>query len=166
MEQIKMQEQPKAILLEVVQKGRPGRKRKLTPALFEKIMCSVQSGDRINASCVRYGISDSTLFAQIARDPDCAKRFAKAKAIRLQHWHEEWIGEMCDHSKHSPWATGFLLERNFPQLYALRSVNRDNPEDKPAEIDTPAEVLARHRALMLELAREDEKKQAQKALCE
>jgi hypothetical protein len=39
----------------------------------------------------------------------------------------------------------------------LRNVVRSDPSDeKPPEEELPAEVLARHRALLLEQAREDE----------
>jgi hypothetical protein len=56
--------------------------------------------------------------------PEEAKRFAEAKQIRLQKWHEEWLGKMHEHAKRSPWATAWLLERNFPELYALREFVR------------------------------------------
>jgi hypothetical protein len=45
----------------------------------------------------------------------------------------------------------------------LRNVNRADPDgDKETEEQIPADVLARHRALLLELAREDETKQQAK----
>ena len=60
----------------------------------------------------------------VGRNPAEAKRFAEAKQIRLQKWHEEWLGEMHEHAKRSPWATAWLLERNFPESYALREFTR------------------------------------------
>jgi hypothetical protein len=58
-------------------------------------------------------------------------------------------------------AHAWWLERNLPHLYALHNVVRIDPEqDRELEEEIPAEVLARHRALLLELAREDERKQA------
>jgi hypothetical protein len=165
MERIQLQEQPEAIALEVVEKGRAGRKRKLTPALFEKIMCSIQVGDRVKPACFRYGIATSTLFAQINRYPELAQRFAEAKAMRLQHWHDEWLGEMCEHSKRSPWATGFLLERNFPHLYALRTVNRDNSSaEQLVGNEISAERLAAYGRLMLEMAEENKAREAAKGV--
>jgi len=64
--------------------------------------------------------------------------------------------------------TGWLLERRWPHKYALHFTQHRTGDstDQPGGNELPAEVLARHRALMLELAREDEAKQAQKQLCE
>jgi hypothetical protein len=124
MHDIKIQDEPAVLELAVV--GRPGRKRKLTDAIFEKIMLAIEDGDRVNIACRKHAISERTLYVKVSRYPESAKRFAEAKQIRLQKWHEEWLGEMCEHSKRSPWATGFLLERNFPKLYALKTVIRED----------------------------------------
>lgn len=55
-------------------------------------------------------------------------------------------------------AHAWWLERSLPHLFALRAVNRPDPTEEKPEPEIPAEVLARHRALMLELAREDEQR--------
>jgi hypothetical protein len=163
MQQIKIQDEPETIELAVV--TRRGRKRKLTPVVFEKIMVAIEDGDRITPACRRHGISERTVFGLVGKDPESAKRYAAAKALRLQKWHEEWLGEMIDHSKHSPWATGFLLERNFPALYALRPVTRPDTNDtKPIATEIPEDRLKHYRALQLELARQDEAEAAAKQL--
>jgi len=55
------------------------------------------------------------------------------------------------------WRTPGFWKRALPHLYALRNVVRADPEgDQELEEEIPAEVLARHRALLLEQAREDE----------
>jgi hypothetical protein len=36
----------------------------------------------------------------------------------------KWLGEMHEHTKRSLWATVWLLERNFPEKYALREFVR------------------------------------------
>lgn len=118
--------EPPVLELAVVSR-RPGRKRKLTPAVFEKIMGRIEDGDRLQDACSPFGISQKTLLALTNGDPQAAKRYASAKAMRLQHWHEQWLGEMCDHSKRSPWATGFLLARNFPHLYLDKAFIRPEP---------------------------------------
>jgi transposase-like protein len=56
-----------------------GRKRKLTPALFEKIMAAVEEGARVTTVCRENGIVARTLFMRVGRNPDEAKRFAEAK---------------------------------------------------------------------------------------
>ena len=54
-------------------------------------------------------------------------------------------------------ASLWWLERKFPREYALRTVNRPDPDqENEFEPEIPAEVLARHRRLYLEAAREDE----------
>jgi hypothetical protein len=111
-------------VLELVVAKRPGRKRKLTDKLLEKIMASIEEGNHTNTACRNNGLSERTLFSRVNRDSHAAKRFADAKSLRLQKWHELWLSEMCEHSKRSPMATAFLLERNFPHLYAMKQVNR------------------------------------------
>jgi hypothetical protein len=123
MHQINSDSEPALLELAVV--PRKGRKRKLTQPLFEKIMRSIEAGERIDPACRRHGISERTVFKLIQDDAAAARRFEQAKRVRLAHWHEEWLGEMCEHSKRSPWATGFLLERNFPALYAMKQVPRE-----------------------------------------
>ena len=97
-----------AVPLEVVRDDetsteiKAGRKRKLTPAIFEKIMAVIESGGRVTPACRQHGISPVTLFMRVGRNPEEAKRFAEAKQIRLQKWHEEWLREMHEHAKRSP----------------------------------------------------------------
>lgn len=57
------------------------------------------------------------------------------------------------------WAAyAWILERSWPALFALCSVSRvDSEQDEP---ELPAEALQRHRRLLLELAKEDEQRQA------
>ena len=42
-----------------------------------------------------------------------------------------------------------LLERRYPNEFALRSVSRPDTEQKQAVAEIPAEILARHRKLQL-----------------
>lgn len=156
MHEIKIRDEPEVLELAVVR--RPGRKRKLTDAIFEKIMHSIEEGDRVNIACRGHGISERTLYVMISRHPEPAKRFAEAKQIRLQKWHEEWLGEMIEHSKRSPWATGFLLERNFPKLYALRTVVRDDgdPDNRLIGTAISEQQLIAYGRLMREFDQENE----------
>jgi hypothetical protein len=105
---------------------RSGRKRKLSPAVFEKIMAAIEEGARITPACREHGISPKTVFMRVHRDHEAAQRFAQAKQLRLQRWHEEWLGEMVEHAKRSPWATAWLLEHNFPECYLNRPFVRDS----------------------------------------
>jgi hypothetical protein len=139
MHQIKSQE-PEVLELAVVQ-SKLGRKRKLNPAIFEKIMVGIENGERIDPACRARGISERTVFSWIQKDPACARRFAAAKAVRLQGWHEKWLGEMCEHSKHSPAATSWLLERNFPHLYLTKPFTRGESDHGPDRDAAAKDVL-------------------------
>ena len=152
-----------AVPLEVVRDDetsteiKAGRKRKLTPAIFEKIMAVIESGGRVTPACRQHGISPVTLFMRVGRNPEEAKRFAEAKQIRLQKWHEEWLGEMHEHAKRSPWATAWLLERNFPELYALREFTRPVTNgSQPIGDQVSVERLREYSRLMLEFAQQNE----------
>jgi hypothetical protein len=136
-----------------------GRKRKLTPAIFEKIMAVIEAGGRVTPACRQHGISPVTLFMRVGRNPEEAKRFAEAKQIRLQKWHEEWLGEMHEHAKRSPWATAWLLERNFPELYALREFTRPVTNGgQPIGDRVSEERLREYGRLMLEFVQQNQAK--------
>jgi len=93
------------------------------------------------------------------RNPDEAKRYAEAKQVRLQKWHEEWLGEMHEHAKRSPWATAWLLERNFPELYALREFVRPVASGQQLIGDKiPEERLREYGRMMLEFAQKNDVK--------
>jgi transposase-like protein len=62
-----------------------GRKRKLTPAIFEKIMTAIEEGARVTTICREYGIAPRTLFMRVGLNPEEAKRFTEAKQIS---WHD------------------------------------------------------------------------------
>jgi 5,10-methenyltetrahydromethanopterin hydrogenase len=78
-----------AVPLEVVRDDetpteiKAGRKRKLTPAIFEKIMAAIEEGARVTTICRAHGVAPRTLFMRVGRNPEEAKRFAEAKQIRL-----------------------------------------------------------------------------------
>jgi hypothetical protein len=77
----------------------------------------------------------------------------------LQKWHEEWLGEMHEHAKRSPWATAWLLERNFPELYALREFTRPVTNgSQPIGDRVSEERLREYGRLMLEFAQQNQAK--------
>ncbi len=149
-----------AVPLEVVREDSPlevriGRKRKLTSAVFEKIMAAVEEGARITPACREYGLSPKTLFMRVLRDSEAAQRFSQAKQMRLQKWHEEWLGEMHEHAKRSPWATAWLLEHNFPELYALREFSRPVTNGSQPIGDKVSEEQLRKYAELMEQFRQE-----------
>ena len=59
----------------------------------------------------------------------------------------------------NPWLAKNSAFSPVPHLYALRNVVRSDPSDeKLIEEEIPCEVLARHRAPLIEMAKEDEQK--------
>jgi hypothetical protein len=66
---------------------------------------------------------------------------------------------MHEHAKRSPWATAWLLERNFPELYSLRDYVRPVANGSQLVGDkVPEERLQEYGRLMLEFARQNEAK--------
>jgi hypothetical protein len=136
---------------------RAGRNRKLTPALFEKIMAAIEEAARITPACLEYGISPKTVFMRVHRDQEAAQRFAQAKQLRLARWHEEWLGEMVEHAKRSPWATAWQLEHNFPECYLNRPFVRTvNSAEAPIGDQVPEARLLEYSRQMAEFARANE----------
>ncbi len=96
---------------------------------------------------------------RVGCNPNEAKRYAEAKQVRLQKWHEEWLGEMREHAKRSPWATAWLLERNFPELDALRELVRPVASGQQLIGDKiPDERLHEYGRIMLEFTQKNEAK--------
>src|SRR5260221_13986668 len=92
---------------------------------------------------------------RVLRDSEAAQRFSQAKQMRLQKWHEEWLGEMHEHAQRSPWATAWLLERNFPELYALREFSRTVTKgSQPIGDKVSEEHLLEYGRVRLELAQQ------------
>jgi hypothetical protein len=80
-----------------------------------------------------------------------------AEEIRESFLKEYHMANIKAHASRNLLASLWWLERKFPREYALRTVNRPDPhQENEPEPEIPAEVLARHRRLYLEAAREDE----------
>jgi hypothetical protein len=66
---------------------------------------------------------------------------------------------MHEHAKRSPWATAWLLERNFPELYALRESTRPVTNgSQPIGDRVSEERLQEYGRLMLEFAQQNQAK--------
>jgi hypothetical protein len=64
---------------------------------------------------------------------------------------------MVEHAKRSPWATAWLLERNFPELYALREFTRPVTNgSQPIGDCVSIERLQEYGRIMLEFAQQNE----------
>jgi hypothetical protein len=125
------------------------------PCVLRKDHVRGEEGARITPACREHGISPKTVFMRVGRDPEAARRFTQAKQVRLQKWHEEWLGEMHEHAKRSPWATAWLLERNFPELYALREFTRPVTNGSQSIGDKVSEDQLRKYAELMEHFRQE-----------
>ena len=88
------------------------------------------------------------------------ERLKEAEATRFALRQEQALESIMVAGERSRMAHAWFLERAVPHMWALRNVARSDPTEHPAEDEIPGEVLAKHRALLLELAREDEARQA------
>jgi hypothetical protein len=151
----------KDVVVEFVDRPtRRGRPVRLTPRAFLRICHLVEKGFAITRACEVECISYGHFRLRVSRSERLQARLKKAEETRFNRRHEEALEAIMAAGEKSWMAYAWLLERTMPQLYALRSVHRDANDDQQGEPEIPSEILARHRALLLELAREDEAKRA------
>jgi hypothetical protein len=157
------QPEPHAVELVVLPADKPvrrGRPVRLTLKRFVKICRRVEAGWAVTTACEAESVTYQIFRFRCSKNPRLEERFRKAERIRAEVRHERALASVMEAGEKSWLAYAWFLERCWPHLYALRSVNRVDPEqEKELEAEIPAEVLARHRALLLELAHEDEAKQ-------
>jgi hypothetical protein len=117
---------------------------------------NIERGVSIPTVCQLESISYRNFRRRVAASPRLQERLKEAETVRFNLRHEEAIQIIMESAQRSLMAAGWCLERNIPARHALRPVPRDSHDEQPVEEEIPAEALARHRALLLELAREDE----------
>jgi hypothetical protein len=149
----------KSVAFELVERPprrNPWRPTTLTIRKFLRICHLVEKGYAITRACEVECISYARFRQRVQRSARLQERLKEAETVRFNLRHEQALESIIAAGARSWLAHAWWLERCLPHLYALRNVSRDSGEDKPAEEEIPAEVLARHRGLLLELAREDE----------
>ena len=155
------QQQRPLIELEVVRPDSPhspGRPLYLTPRRFLRICHAIERGGAASTACQRELVSYRNFRRHVTLNPRYARRLREAEEVRDHFLLEFHIANVARHAKENLSASLWWLEHRHPSMFALRTVVRTNPDDKELQPEIPAEVLARHRALMLELAREDEQR--------
>jgi hypothetical protein len=135
-----------------------GRPLYLTPRRFIAICRLIEQGESASESCRRELISYRVFRLHVVRFPSYQRRLKRAEEIRESFLKEEHMANVRAHAPRSLLASLWWLERRHPQLFALRAVNRADPEAKQAEPELPAEILERHKQLMLSMLREDQQK--------
>jgi hypothetical protein len=151
----------KTISLEVVDKpARRGRPVTLTLRRFVSVCHHIEHGFSIPNACEVEGISYRNFRFRVSQSARLQERLKEAEEVRYNLRQEQALASIMAAGEKSWMAHAWFLERSEPSKWALKTVYRDSPQERQLEEEIPAEVLARHHALMLELAREDEQKQA------
>jgi hypothetical protein len=153
----------KSVTLEVV--DRPARRNPWRPTVltirkFLRICHLVEKGSAITRACEVECITYSHFRFRVQRSVRLQERLKEAEATRFALRQEQALESIMAAGERSWMAHAWFLERSAPQMWALRNVARPDPSDQPAEEPLPAEVLQRHRTLLLQQAREDEARQA------
>jgi hypothetical protein len=150
----------KSVNLEVVDKpARRGRPVTLTLRRFVSVCHHIEHGFSIPNACEVEGISYRNFRFRVSQSARLQERLKEAETVRFNFRHEQALASIMAAGERTWMAHAWFLERTLPQLYSQRPFQRASGDDQPAEQEIPAEVLARHRALLLELAKEDEQKQ-------
>jgi hypothetical protein len=151
----------KNVVLELVDRPvRRGRPVTLTVRRFLKVCHNIEAGFSIPRACEAESISYAHFRFRVARSERLQARLKKSEATRLALRHEQALESVMEAGQRSWMAHAWFLERVWPSLYSLRPISRDSNEDEPAEEEIPSEILAKHRALLLEQAAEDASRQA------
>jgi hypothetical protein len=149
----------KSVQVDVVVEPRPrnagGRPKKLTVRRFLRICDWIQKGKSNTLACQTEDVDYSGFRAHVRRKPWWRKRYEHADQVRDEYLRDIHLTNIVRHSDNNWQASAWLLERKFPDLFALRSVNRNiNSSEVPIGDQVGIEELQRYSRLMLEFAKE------------
>jgi hypothetical protein len=142
-------------------KGAPVR---LSARKFILICKKIEVGWNATHACESEGISYRRFLQVCQQRPSHQRRYAKADQLRFEVRRERMEELVTQHAEASAHAALGWLERRIPQHWALKSVPRETDSSTRPDDQVPSEVLAEHRALQLQMAREDEAKAAAKVV--
>jgi hypothetical protein len=154
----------KSVSLELVTdeppRRNPWRPTTLTIRKFLRICHLVEKGFATSRACEVECISYSRLRFRVQRSRRLQERLKEAEDVRFQLRQDQALASIMAAGERSWMAHAWFLERALPHMWALRTVNRPELEKgNEAEPELPAEIIAKHRRLMLELLKEDAEKQ-------
>jgi ADP-ribose pyrophosphatase YjhB (NUDIX family) len=128
----------------------------LTARRFIKICRWIELGESASEACRRELVAYCTFRFRVVQFPAFARRLKRAEEVRESLLKEFHMANVKQHAPKNLLASLWWLERRFPSEFALKNVARPEPAEAEVEDPIPAEVLASHRRLLLELAREDQ----------
>jgi hypothetical protein len=115
----------------------------MTKRVFIKICRRVEVGWPATRACQAEGITYRR-FRQVCQErPSYQRRYKKAEDLRFQHRREEAEESIMRAGERSWMAHAWWLERTLPEKYALRRVDRDDPQaaEKPTYAQLTREEL-------------------------
>jgi hypothetical protein len=155
----------KSLTLEIVSSGPRlarslngvGRLVKLTTRVFVRICRFVEAGGTETAACESEQIRYATLSLHVQRKPAWKKRLLRARELRKAVWRELHTQNILRQAPKNVIASLWWLERNYPEEFALRTVNRNISSHELVLDKVSPEQLAED----IRLAREVEKERPQ-----
>ena len=131
-------------------KGAGGRPLKLTERRFNRIVGHIRAGMTATSACRAEGITYTSWRGHIRDNEEWAKRLAEAEVERDDLLRDKCL-EVLQTAFPKNWAAAaWMLERRWPELYALKTVNRNlNSTEAPVfERVSESEMLenAKHAA--------------------
>jgi hypothetical protein len=123
-----------------------GSPRRLTTRRFIRICKLIESGLAMTAACEAESVTYQIWRLRISQSARLEARFKKAEAVRSSVRHEQALAAVIKASDRNFIAACWLLERCWPELYALRKVERTVAEQVAGEqrvrvIGLPADEL-------------------------
>lgn len=120
----------KSVFVEVV-RDEPARKRgrptTLNVRLFVCICHLVERGMAISRACEACGVSYGRFRVRVSRSKRLQERLKEAETTRFNRRHEEALESIMEAGHRSWLAHAWWAERNLPEKYALKNVNRPEP---------------------------------------
>jgi len=126
-----------SVSLEIVRdeplRRKRGRPTVLTVRLFLAICHLIERGSAITAACDGCGVSYGRFRIRVSQSPRLEARLKKAESVRSSVRHEQALAAVIKASDRNFIAACWLLERCWPELYALRKVERTVAEQVAGE---------------------------------
>jgi hypothetical protein len=138
-----------------------GRPLFLTPRRFIRICHWIEQGQSATGACKRELVTYQGFRRHVKRNEKYQRRLREAEETREHLLREFHMANILRHAPDNLSASFWWLEHRWSSEFGRGPFIRPNPgQDQEPEEPLPSEVLARHRTLLLQQAREDEGRQA------
>jgi hypothetical protein len=135
--------------------SRNGRPAKLSTRLFVELCRRIELGKSVLDGCFELGISYKTVWVHVNRRPAFARRYRQAQEIAKAREREEDLKRLGEAVKEDWRVSAWRLERRWPAEFALRRVDRDDPQAaQPVGDRVPLETLIEDARIAAEVAQQ------------